>query len=177
VVEVKSISKNFAKEFGDGKREVKFEHKWGKIDLVSKTFLYEATLLKKSDAALPTVKERFATRKKEVMGDSKPQTRDVVRKVALFALELGLIDECAKVMDELAESHKATPPFKPSLAVKADLEKPLEKFDQSKDAAAKWKDKLLEGYKVSTLEKHHFALVHINTAGADEIKPHFEHLE
>src|SRR5262249_27497839 len=106
VVEVKTVSKNHARDFADGKREVKFEHKWGKIDLVTKTFLYEATLLKKSEgSALPTVKERFAAREKEIMGpNEKPQTRDAVRKVALFALELGLVDECAKVMDKLAET-------------------------------------------------------------------------
>jgi len=129
VVEVKSISKNFAKEFGDGKREIKFQHHWGKIDLVSKTWLYEATLLKKSEGgALPTVKERFAAREKEVIGDgkdNKPPTREVVRKVAQFALELGLVDECAKVMDKLAESDKDNPSVKAYRTVKAEMDKPL----------------------------------------------------
>jgi len=162
VIEVEAVGKESAKLFAAGKREVKFKHNLvhgGKIELVHKTVSYEATLLGTKDAPLPTVKERFAARKKKVMEGSKPTTREVIKDVALYALELGLVDECAKVMDELAESDKTDAAVKAYLTVKADLAKPLA---NTKDEASKWKTKLLEGYKVTQDDKHHFALIHAN---------------
>lgn len=177
VVEVKSLTPQAAKLFGDGKSLVKFKHAWGTIDLQNKTWLYEAALLEKQRGSpLHTVRERFAAEKKAILGASqKPSTHEAVKKVALFALELGLVDECAKVLDELAQSDKNNASVKAYLTVKEELDKPLNKQDQ--DAATKWKDKLLDGYKVSQLDKHHFALIHSGTLGADEVKPHLEQLE
>ena len=53
VIEVKSLGKETAKLFAAGKKEVKFTHKWGKVDLVHKTVSYEATLLGSKDSPLP----------------------------------------------------------------------------------------------------------------------------
>jgi hypothetical protein len=172
VIEVKTLTKEAAKLFAAGKKEVKFVHNWGKVDLVHKTVSYEATLLGSKDSPLPTVKERFAARKKKVMDGSKPTTREVIKDVALFALELGLVDECAEVMDELAASDKADAAVKAYLTVKAALAKPLA---NDKDEASKWKTKLLEGYKVTQDDKHHFALIHPNQSNGKAQLARLEH--
>src|SRR5262249_31566613 len=125
-----------------------------------------------------TAKNRFDKREKDVMGgDQKPTTQDAVKKVALYALEMGLVDECAKVMEKLAESDKNSSAVKAYLAVKAGLDKPLNKFDPDKDVAATYQKKLLDGYKIAHTDKHHFALIHPSTVHADDAKPRLDQLE
>jgi hypothetical protein len=174
LLEVRSVNREKAKLFNAGV-EVPFEHyllangKGSKIEVSHKTASYEATLISKR-----TVKERFDERKSQVMkGNEKPPTAEAIQKVALYALELGLVPECAKVMDEIAESDKTHAAVKAYLQVKAELDRPLK---SEKDEASRFKEKLLSGYKILQDDKHHFALVH-NGQGADEGKAQLDQLE
>jgi len=184
VVEVRSVkSADLAHKFNDNKIQLKFEHKWGKIDLQHKIpltkkgdVLAEVTVLEKSKGArLPTVKERFHAREKEVLGsEDKNDTPKVVEKLARFALELGLVDECAKVMDKLAESDKNHPIVKAYVAVKADMDRPVGKFE----SAAKWQKNLLVDYAAAQNDNQHFALLHHPTKrAAADLKGHLDQLE
>jgi hypothetical protein len=139
------------------------------------TISAEVTLLEKSNGGqIPTVKERFAARKKEEMGGpEKAPTPKAIERVARYALEMGLVDECAKVLDELAENDKNHPVIKAYLTVKADLDKPVDRLE----AAAKWQAKLLDGYKISQNDKQHVALIHHAKIDPNEVKPHLEQLE
>jgi len=177
VVEVKSLSSKHAEAFNKG-LPIKFDYvvggaTKGKIELYHKTYLYESALIQ-----LATPKNRLDKREKDVMGgDQKPITSDAVKRVALFALEMGLVDDCARVMDKLAESDKTSPAVKAYLAVKAGLDKGPNKFDPDKDLAATYQRKLLDGYKVHYTDKHHFALIHPSTITAKEAEPRLDQLE
>jgi len=132
------------------------------------------SLLEKSrGVSMPTPAERFKTRHDEVFKD-KPSAKEVVTKVAMFALELGLVDKCAEVMTKLAETDKNDPAVAAFMKVKAQLDEKLDKDD----LATKWKDKLgrkFETYKVAQDDTHHFALIH--SATLNDVKSQLDQLE
>lgn len=169
--------------FNEGKllAPAKFRHKWGDVDLVSKIPLTkwaaaDVTVLEKTKGTpLATVKERFEARKKDEMTPDKSAST-VIDRVARFALELGLVDECGKVMDELVakDKDKTNASLKAYAAVKAELDKPVANLD----SFPAWQTKLLNGYKVTQNDKGHFALLHLQTKrSAEDVKPHLDQLE
>src|SRR5262249_55092917 len=99
----------------------------------------------------------------------KPSAEEAV-KLARWALEHGLTEECAQVMDKLAEtdsSHTAVVAYR---KIKADLARAVDR----ENVAGKW-DKALPGYKGSQNDNQRFALVHPGAVAA--ARPYLDRLE
>jgi hypothetical protein len=159
----------YVKKFNAG-LPVRFYHKWGSALLVKKTDQYEVKLLEGSNGRpLANVADRF-----KQLYDEEVRNKGDLLKVAAWALEHGLLDSFVMVMDKLAETDKTNTAVAAYLKVKAELARPVGK----EDVAAKWKDKLLEGYRVTQTDKHHFALVHSGASDAlAEVRSQMQRLE
>jgi hypothetical protein len=174
VVEVDSKERNYVKKFESGRQLVKFNHRWGAAQLLKSAGRIEVVLLKKGDGKpLETVAKRFQKRYDEVFKETKPDPRNVL-DLARWALAHGLIKKCVVVMDKLAELDKASEIVKAYKKVKAELERAPGKDD----VAAAWKRKMLDGYKITTTDKHHYVLLHnSSTDGLVEVKEQLDRLE
>jgi hypothetical protein len=174
VIEVQPHNKAQMAAFKKGSTGLLFAHpSWGKALLQHKTYFYEAVPLEtNTGGVLPSVSRTFELRYDQIM-KGKPTTDDGL-KLARWALEHGLVDDFVKVMDKVAETDKANPSVAAFLKVKADLAKPL----SGEDAAGAWKDKLIDGYKITQTNEHHFALLHNSASDAvTEVKPQLDRLE
>jgi hypothetical protein len=162
VLEVNNLQPGKVKLFKTGYPQ-KVTGWWGQAILSSKHDLYEAELIEtKAGTHLATVASRFKTKLEASRKDKYPADQ-VVKQVATWALEHGLVDEFAQVMDKLAETDKGHPAVKAYLKVKADLARPL----STENLAETWKSKLLRDYVIHQDDTHHFALIHAQ--GADEL--------
>jgi len=151
---------------------VYFRHKWGKTPMISKCIDYDAIILEAGGKPIPSVKVQFKTKEEALFkGKEKPSTEEVLT-LARWTLEHGLVDQFVQVMDKLAATDKSNTAVAAYSKVKADLEKPLAKEDLAKI----WKDKLLDGYKITRDDKYHYALIHNQPTDA-EVKPQLERLE
>jgi len=112
-------------------------------------------------------KRRFAETFKE---KDRPSAQKAV-ELAFWALEHGLTEDCARVMDKLAETDKSHTAVKAYLEVKRGLERPLSK----QNLANRWKNRLLKGYSVYYTETHHYALIH--PSEMTEVTPQLDRLE
>jgi hypothetical protein len=151
-----------------GSGTLKLHHRWkGTTELIHKSDDMETiVLMTPSGKPLKSIDKQFAARyaelTKEKEKDKTPPSTDDSIKLARWALSYGLVQKFEDVMEELAKTDKTNSVVVAYLAVKADLGRPV-----SKDAAAKSKGKLLEGYRLAPSENHHhFALLH-NTEAAD----------
>lgn len=134
---------------------ITFRHRWGgNIELSKKTNLYEAIpLVTGADKVLPNVRVQFL-RLQEEATKNKAGTSEML-KLARWALEHGLTDEFVKVMDKLAEADKSNGAVAAYLKIKAALDRPV-----GGEAVASWQKRLLDGYRITESDKHHYALLH-----------------
>jgi len=168
VMEVDDKTSTVRKKFAQG-GPVSFTHRWGKIMLVNKATNYEVMVLERSKGvAVPTAASRFKAKLTELFKD-KPNPEDVVRE-ARWALEHGLTDECAQVLDKLAETDKSHTAVAAYLKVKADLARPA-----GGEATAGKIRNALPGYKMTEDDKGHYALVH--PPALDDAGPYLKRLE
>ena len=122
------------------------------------------------DKAMPTVADQF-NQKYAALTKEKASGSDLL-SLAEWALEHGMVNKFAEVMDKVVEADKGLSPAVAYAQVKAELDRKA----TDDPAAASWRSRLLPGYKVT--ETPHYLLVH-NAAGdsALEIQTHSEHLE
>ncbi len=122
------------------------------------------------DKAMPTVADQFNQKYAELTKE-KASASDLLA-LAEWALEHGMVNKFAEVMDKVVEADKGLSAAVAYAQVKTELDRKA----TDDPAAASWRGQLLRGYKVT--ETDHYLLVH-NAAGdsAPEIQSHREHLE
>ena len=152
-----------------GTELLKATHRWGTSTLQRKTDAMEAVVLQTAAGkSLKSVTKQFEARKIEL--DKAAPSTDESIKLARWALGNGLVADFEKVMDKLIETDKDHSIVMAYAKVKAELAKPL-----VKDAIAKPKGKLLEGYRIAQTDKHHYAILH--NSDATEFKEPLDRLE
>jgi hypothetical protein len=173
VLEVQNLPPAQVKAFKSGTTPLTLRHRWGRALFVHKSYFYDVIPLEMSGGKLlPSIRTRFQTKHDELM-KTKPSTEDILQ-LARWALEHGLVDEFAKVMDKLADTDKTNLAVTTYVKVKAALARPL----SNEDVAGAWKSRLLDGYKITQSETHHFALLHNATTDlAAEVEPQLNRLE
>jgi len=172
VLKVNSLTPNMRKRFLEGLSEVPFRHPWGTIKLAKKTVMYEASFLEKETGIpLPSPDKLFPARLDEVFKGKEKPSADAAVKLAFWCLEHGLTDDCAKVMDKIAETDKSHASVKAYLAVKAALARPLARAN----TARRWKERLLGDYNISQTDSHHYALLH--SRKLEDATPQLDRLE
>src|SRR5262249_50274539 len=146
VIEVESSVVGYARKFKRGE-PVRFRQKLvpkstATVMLWPKIAEYEAVLLESAGGRpMPSVAKQFQAKKEDTFkGREKPDPQKVL-PLARWALEHGLTDKVATVLDELAKSDQTNTIVAAYLKVKADLAKPLPK----EDLAETWKGQLLDG--------------------------------
>jgi hypothetical protein len=123
IVEVKD-----ARKMRSGRTQI--DHKWGSTVLYTVPGQLEITPVK-----LPTVKERYDAKYKEMMRSGKPREKEL-EDLAEWALAHGLLGKFADLMEQLGEinpANKAVVAFK---KVDADIRRPITKGEAT-DAYAK----------------------------------------
>ncbi|MFO0928204.1 MAG: hypothetical protein U0736_14395 [Gemmataceae bacterium] len=153
---------------------ITFRHRWGgTIQLRKKTAQYEVIPLESgAGRALPSVRRQFTTLQEEAT-KNKAGAADLL-KLARWALEHGLVDEFTKLMDKVAETDKANPAVVAYLKVKAALDAPV----AGEDVAAAWKKRVVDGYRITQDDKHHYALLHtLSGDNAAEVQGTLDRLE
>lgn len=173
VLEVGGLSPAKVREFKKG-APLMLQHRWGKAKFVTKTYFYDAIPLELNNGGmLPGLAKRFSDLEGKIKIGTAT-TDEVVNGLALWALEHGMLDNFAKVMDKLEETDKSHPAVAAYSKVKADLAKPV----SSDDVAGEWKAKLLDGYKITQADGYHFAIIHNSASDAlAEVKPQLDRLE
>lgn len=143
------------KKFNAG-MPITFRHRWGgTVQLQKKTAQYEVIPLETgAGRALPSVRRQFATLQEEAT-KSKAGPVELL-KLARWTLEHGLVEEFTKVMDKVAEADKAHPAVAAYLKVKEELAQPI----AGEDVAAAWRKRVVDGYRITQDDKHHYALLH-----------------
>jgi len=172
VLEVQDLG-NKVKAFKANQLPLTLRHRWGKVLVGHRTGLYEVIPLETPNGKLvPSVGKTFQQKFEELnKGKSGPEEH---LELARWALGHGLTDGVEKVMDHLAQIDKNLPVVIAYSKVKADLARPL----PPDDVSSTWKGKLLDGYKVTTADNKHFALVHQGLGeNSSDGKKHLERLE
>ncbi len=176
VVEISSPSAKALRDFntprtnrpGGGTEILRATHHWGTSILQRKTNAMETIVLQTpAGKSLKSAKAQFEAREIEL---AKAPSIGESLKLASWALGNGLVVQFEKVMDKLTETDKEHSIVMAYAKVKADLEKPI-----AKDAIAKPKGKLLDGYRVAQTDKHHYAILH--NSDATEFKEPLDRLE
>jgi len=149
----------------------RFKHRWGTIQLLPKDGQTEVFVLRQGDGkSLPTISKRFQVEYENVFKGGNPDV-DAVIRLASWALEHGLTNKCAELLDKAAELDKSKSAVIAYLKLKEELARPLPPGDDDTTLG-----KLVEGYKSTALEKQHYLLRHTMTSDAD-IKHHLNQLE
>lgn len=171
------------KKLFDANQPIWFTHQvvpgGAKLHIQKKTSIYEVVpLVDGSGKILPTITAQFNT-KYDNATKNKASAAEL-RELAAWALGHGLLGlgENEKgfitVMDRLAENNPADPAAIAYKKVKADLAKPL----SSEDTASLWRKRLVETYKATQTEKHHYAILHnFATDALSEVKSQIDDLE
>jgi len=158
-----------------GPDKIKVKHRWGLVDLRKKSLdnNVEVIFLKGADGKpLPTVAKRFAKMHEDLFKDKEKPTSKQLIDLAQWAFLHGLTDKFVDLMDKAAAIDKTNPLVSAYLKVKADLAvKPTGTGD-----AGTIRGKLLDGYKATTTDAHHYVLLH-NLSGDAEVRPQLDRLE
>ncbi len=172
VAEVKPPNKNMVKNLLQrGIVSVKLPERLGRsCQLLPNPSFGKIYVILEDNKPLPAVSVRFEEKFNNAVKE-KASATDFL-SVAEWALEHGLVDKFPAVMDKVVEGDKGNPAAAAYLKVKAELERKA----TDDPSIASWRDRLLNGYKVT--ETPHYLIVH-NSANdtAVEITTHAAHLE
>jgi hypothetical protein len=181
VVEVEPITPNanLYKKLHDKNNplpSLRVKHDWGKSRLFADVGFCKTVVLTEDAGSKPmkTVKQRFDKQFAELFKD-KPTADLIVEFADKGTLQLGLVEEFPKVMAKLKEIDPNHPAIVAFTKVQAALDKPL----QADDSAAGWRNKLLNGYKVTPEGEHdHYVILHNSATASDEVmQRHLKTLE
>jgi len=170
VIEFESPTKNF-KKFETALAPLQVKDRWGTFpNLFAYTALGRAVILKQSDGTpIPSVAKRFQE-DFEATFKGTPSAGDVLR-LAEWALEHGLIDRFPEVMDKLGDVDKGNAAYAAYQKVKQALD-----ATPTSPPADALRSRVLEGYRPSTTDRHHFLLLHRGLS-EDEVRSRLDRLE
>jgi hypothetical protein len=157
-----------------------FKHFWkGWVHLQHKTSIYEVVpLVTGSGKVLHGVQRQFNAKYEEATKNKAGGNE--LRDLASWALGHGLLGLVEgekgfiQVMDRLAATNPTDTAVAAYRKVKEDLARPL----ANEDTAGLWRKRLVETYKVTQTDKHHYAILHNSaTDGLSEVQSQIDELE
>src|SRR5262249_19058093 len=129
-----------------------FKHFWqGTVQLQHKTSVYEVVpLVTGSGKVLHGVARQFDAKYDDATKNKAAANE--LRDLPSWALGHGLLEQFIKVMNRLADTN----PTDTAVVAYRKVKEDLEKTPANEDTAGLWRKRLVETYKVTQTDKHHY---------------------
>jgi hypothetical protein len=142
-------------------------HKWGDTQV----YYAPAPELVVKTYDTPTIAQRFYSERRKIKDDAAvPDKVEQFTKLAIWALEHGLIDQVGAMMDEVGKLDPKDPTLVTFQKVQADMNREI----TQDDPAIEWRDRFGDDYRVT--KSNHYALLN-NTKTPSEAQRWLDRLE
>jgi hypothetical protein len=155
------------KSFKNTTGQYHIQHKWGETQV----YYAPEPELKVRIIEMPTVAQRFYTRRREIKDDAPvPDKVERFTKLADWALEHGLLDQVEAMMEEVAKLDPKDPTLVTFQKIQANMNREI----KEDEPAVEWRDRLGDDYRITTSK--HYALLN-NTKTPSEAQRWLDRLE